>query len=106
MLRFALTIALAFSIYPKTAVKAHAEGYVCMSSLSFLRQHDQYVEVLVDERKDILAGIKITWYLWANKETGSWTLTISDDTDTCVVKSGMSGYADWTLDNFLKDDLI
>lgn len=52
----------------------------------------RYGESVVDERTEDRA----LWQLWANAETGSWTLTATIGMTTCIVAAGQ-GYDGQTV---------
>ncbi|MGB0854611.1 MAG: hypothetical protein ACPGSI_15055 [Pikeienuella sp.] len=45
-------------------------------------------------------GLEVQWHIWANEETGTWSLTGTHDGITCLFASGR-GYAGQTIADFL-----
>ena len=95
------------AILASLAIPAAAQQQQCgLTQAVMVQLAMQYGETIVDERDrrdESDPDVVVTWRVWVNASTMTWTLTGTVDDVTCLFAAGRD-YAGQTLDDFLKPD--
>lgn len=92
-----LLAAAAAAIFSVSAAYAQAR---CAPSIHVLLALDRLGEI----EHQSLDHAEIRWTMWLNEATGSWTLTGTKGSITCVFAGGRNGYRGQRIEEYLLNE--